>query len=238
LEYSRAFFGGRAGWAAIDALLIISGAFGVFKRDVVLKVGGYSTDTVAEDMELVVRIHKYFRQRKQPYKVLFSAEPICWTEVPSDMTTLRRQRNRWHRGVWETLWKHRDMLLNPRYGRLGMLAIPYFWLFEALSPVLEVLGYVFVPISFVLGILFPEFAFWFVVLALLYGALISQMALGVEALLFKRYSRLGDRLILLASALVELFGYRQILLWERFIATFTVWRKRGQWGVMQRKGIS
>jgi cellulose synthase/poly-beta-1,6-N-acetylglucosamine synthase-like glycosyltransferase len=238
IEYSRAFFIGRAGWAAIDALLIISGAFGLFKREAVLEVGGYSATTVGEDIELVVKMHKYYRGRKQPYRVIFIPDPICWTEVPSDMATLRRQRNRWQRGLWETLWTHRDMLFNPRYGRLGMLAIPYFWLIEALSPIVEIMGYAFVFISILIGILYPELAFWFLALALLCGVLLSQVAIGIEMLLTKRYSHLSDRLILLLAAVLEFFGYRQILLVERFVATFQILKKRGQWGAMTRKGIS
>jgi cellulose synthase/poly-beta-1,6-N-acetylglucosamine synthase-like glycosyltransferase len=238
LEYTRAFFIGRAGWATIDALLIISGAFGLFKREAVLEVGGYSTTTVGEDIELVVRMHKHFRNQQRPYQIRFIPDPICWTEVPADMATLRRQRNRWHRGLWETLWTHNDMLFNPKYGRLGMLAVPYFWFIEALSPIIEIFGYVFVVISTIMGFLYPELAFWFLMIALLCGILLSQVAIGIEMLLSKRYSRFTDRVILLLAGLLEFMGYRQILLLERFVATFQIWKKRGQWGAMTRKGIS
>lgn len=154
------------------------------------------------------------------------------------MATLRRQRNRWHRGLWETLWTHNDMLFNPKYGRLGMLAVPYFWFIEALSPIIEIFGYVFVVISTIMGFLYPELAFWFLMIALLCGILLSQVAIGIEMLLSKRYSRFTDRVILLLAGLLEFMGYRQILLLERFVATFQIWKKRGQWGAMTRKGIS
>jgi len=144
LEYARAFFTGRAGWSHFKSLLIISGAFGLFRRTAVLEAGGFLVGTVSEDMELVVRLHKHFLRKGQPYNIRFTPDPICWTEVPTDLKTLRRQRNRWHRGLCETLWKHRDMLFNPRYGRLGMVAVPYFWFFEALSPLVEVSGYLIV----------------------------------------------------------------------------------------------
>jgi cellulose synthase/poly-beta-1,6-N-acetylglucosamine synthase-like glycosyltransferase len=237
LEYARAFFTGRAGWSAADALLIISGAFGLFRRDAVLTVGGYRPDTVGEDMELVMRLHRYFRERKLPYRVLSTPDPICWTEAPADMKTLRKQRNRWQRGLLEALWIHRVMFLNPRYGRLGMLAVPYFWLFEALSPVVEVFGYLFLLASFLLGNLFPEFALLFLLLAVLYGMLLSQLAAGIEMLLLSRYDRLWDRILLFLTGFVEFLGYRQLITWERFVATFQVRAKHGKWGAMNRQGI-
>ncbi|WP_347240189.1 glycosyltransferase [Thermus sp.] len=237
LEYARAFFMGRAGWSAMDALLIISGAFGLFRRAEVLRVGGYRTDTVGEDMELVVRLHRRAREEGRDYRILYTPDPICYTEVPSDWTTLRRQRNRWHRGLWEVLLAHWPMLFNPRYGRLGLLAMPYFLLFEALGPVVEVLGYLLLPVFYLLGMLNLDFALLFLLLALGYGVLLSQLAVGMELLLLRRYPRLWDRVVLLFLGVLEVLGYRQVLALERFLATFQVWRKRGQWGEMRRKGL-
>jgi cellulose synthase/poly-beta-1,6-N-acetylglucosamine synthase-like glycosyltransferase len=238
LEYARAFFTGRAGWSHLDALLIISGAFGLFRREPVMEVGGFSTRTVSEDMELVVRLHRHYRWTRREYRILFTPDPICWTEVPSSMRILRNQRNRWHRGLWETLWKHRQMLFNPRYGRLGFVAVPYFVFFEALGPVVEVAGYVLLLASYFLDVLFVQFAVLFLALSVLYGMLLSQMAVGIETLLLCRYPRTRDRLILVAAALLEFFGYRQILTFERFKAMFQVRRKAGQWGAMVRQPSS
>lgn len=237
VEYSRAFFSGRAGWSAMGALLIISGAFGLFRRQAVLGVGGYHTHTVGEDMELVVRLHRSARERRQPYRIVYTPDPICYTEVPTDWKTLRKQRNRWHRGLWEVLWMHRAMLFNPRYGRLGMVAMPYFLFFEALSPVVEVLGYLMLPLAYWLGLLNLEFALLFLLLALGFGVLLSHLAIGIETLLFKRYSSLWERLLLLGMGVLEVLGYRQLLALERFVASFQVWRKRGVWGEMRRKGL-
>lgn len=237
VEYSRAFFSGRAGWSAMDALLIISGAFGLFRRQSVLGVGGYRTHTVGEDMELVVRLHRFARERKQPYRIIYTPDPICYTEVPTDWKTLRKQRNRWHRGLWEVLWMHRAMLFNPRYGRLGLVAMPYFLFFEALSPVVEVLGYLMLPLAYWLGLLNLDFALLFLLLALGFGVLLSHLAIGIETLLFKRYASLWERLLLLGMGVLEVLGYRQLLALERFVASFQVWRKRGVWGEMTRKGL-
>ena len=153
------------------------------------------------------------------------------------MKILRGQRNRWHRGLWETLWTHREMLFNPRYGRLGFLAVPYFFFFEALGPVVELAGYVLLVVSYFLHVLFPEFAVLFLILSILYGMLLSQMAVGIETLLLSRYPRTRDRVILVVAALLEFFGYRQVLTFERFLAMFQVHRKRGQWGTMVRTGM-
>lgn len=237
LEYARAFFTGRAGWSHFDALLIISGAFGLFRREAVMQVGGFSTGTVCEDMELVVRLHKHFRRAGADYGILFTPEPICWTEVPSNMRVLRNQRNRWHRGLWEILWAHRDMMLNPRYGRLGLLALPYFLFFEALGPIIEMLGYAVLVAGFFLHVLFIQFALLFLALSVLYGMLLSQMAVAIETLLLARYPRFRDRVILVAAAFLEFVGYRQVLTWERFIATFQIRKMRGQWGEQARSGI-
>ncbi|HEX2026257.1 MAG TPA: glycosyltransferase [Actinomycetota bacterium] len=237
LEYARAFFTGRSGWSRFGALLIISGAFGVFRRQSMVDVGGYATDTVTEDLEVVMRLHREYRRARRPYRIIFQPDPICWTEVPSDLHTLRQQRNRWHRGLWETLWRYRGMLLNPRYGKVGMLGLPYFWLFEAISPVIEVTGYLMLPVTFALGLLNVPFAVLFVVLAVLYGILLSEMAVGIETMLLSRYPRLRDRLALFAAAILEFLGYHQILAVERFVAMFQLRRKRGNWGQMRRTGI-
>jgi cellulose synthase/poly-beta-1,6-N-acetylglucosamine synthase-like glycosyltransferase len=237
VEYARAFFLGRAGWTRLGALLIVSGAFGLFRRDAVLRVGGFWTGTVGEDMELVMRLHKEFARAGQPHRIVFSPDPICWTEVPSDLGTLRRQRNRWHRGLWTNLWRHRDMFLNPRYGRLGLFAVPYFWLFEGLGPVIEVLGFCSLLVSASLGVLDMNVFWLFLSLAVLHGMVLSQVAAGVEAMLLQRYSSFSDRLLLFAASLMEFLGFHQILAVERFLAMFQTGRKRREWGAMSRTGI-
>jgi cellulose synthase/poly-beta-1,6-N-acetylglucosamine synthase-like glycosyltransferase len=237
LEYARAFFTGRAAWSKFGALLIISGAFGLFRRDVVLEAGGLWAETVTEDMELVVRLHRVAYQKRRKYRVVFTPDPLCWTEVPSDLGTLRRQRNRWHRGLWEVLWRHRAMTFNPRYGAVGMTGLPYFWLFEGLGPVVEMLGYLALLVSIVTGTLFVPFGVAFLALSVLFGMLLSQLAVGIETMLLERYERLSDRLLLFVASFLELFGYRQIMTFERFVATFQVRRKRHKWGAMRRVGI-
>ncbi|MDA8269806.1 MAG: glycosyltransferase family 2 protein, partial [Actinomycetota bacterium] len=141
IEYLRAFLLGRTGWSKLGALLIISGAFGVFRRDVVIAIGGYDLSSIGEDADLVARIHIYMRGLKTPYKVTFVSEPVCWTEVPENITVLRRQRRRWSRGLVDTLWSNKSLFMNPKYGTLGLLAVPYFFFFEVLGPVVELTGF-------------------------------------------------------------------------------------------------
>ena len=129
------------------------------------------------------------------------------------------------------------MLFNPRYGRLGMVAVPYFWFFEALSPVVELSGYTIVVIGIVAGFISPRFAIMFVILAVLYGMLLSQLAAGIEVFLSNRYPRMRDRLIIFVAAFFEFLGYRQFLAFERTLATVQVQWKRGQWGKMKRRGV-
>ena len=125
LEYIRAFLLGRMAWSRLNGLLIISGAFGAFDREIVIKAGGYNSKTVGEDMELVVRMRRYMEEHKLPYKVAYIPDPLCWTEAPASFKILGRQRNRWMRGTIETLKAHRKMFFNPTYGVLGMISYPY-----------------------------------------------------------------------------------------------------------------
>src|SRR6185295_8950930 len=161
VEYLRAFLLGRTGWSRVGGLLIISGAFGLFRRDVLLEIGGRDHDTIGEDAELVVRLHKHLRQRRRDYRVVFVAEPVSWSEAPSSLRVLARQRRRWHRGIAEILAKHRDMIGNPRYGRIGLVALPYYVLFELLAPVIELTGLVLVPLGILLDAVNAGFAAWF-----------------------------------------------------------------------------
>ncbi|WP_034336879.1 glycosyltransferase family 2 protein [Deinococcus misasensis] len=237
VEYTRAFLAGRSTFSQLGVLLIISGAFGLFSRKAVLDVGGYRTDTVGEDMELVVRLHREMRERKQKYHIRYTMDPICWTQVPSDLGMLRKQRNRWQRGLVETLWTHRKMFLNPRYGRIGMFSMPFYLLFEAFAPVLEVFGYLLTLYLWLTGQLNADFAVLFLVMALLYGTLVSAASLGIEGFMIKRYARFQDRLGLIFATVLEQLGYRQVLAFERVLALVTLYTRKGQWDVQRRQQI-
>jgi cellulose synthase/poly-beta-1,6-N-acetylglucosamine synthase-like glycosyltransferase len=238
VEYLRAFLFGRVGWDYLNSLLIISGAFGIFDRNAVLRVGGYLHDTVGEDMELVVRLHRYHLDKKIPYRVRFLPEPVCWTEVPEDRNVLARQRNRWQRGLADTLWRHRRMLLNPKYGRLGMVAMPFFFFFELLAPVVEIFGYVVLVLTIILVGLNHQFAILFLSAAILLGMVLSVASVLCEEFTYRRYPKLKDVLILTLYAFLENFGFRQMHAWWRFKGLVDFLRGNKEWGAMQRKGFN
>jgi cellulose synthase/poly-beta-1,6-N-acetylglucosamine synthase-like glycosyltransferase len=237
LEYFRAFLIGRVGWTKLNALLIISGAFGLFQRQAVEEVGGYSTNTVGEDMELVVRLHRHYRARRAPYRIEFVADPVCWTEVPEDLGSLSRQRRRWHRGLGQTLWRHRDSVGNPRYGAFGLLAMPYFLLLEFLGPVVETIGVGLTIVAFAVGDLSWTSFLSFLVLAFLVGILLSIAALALEEFNFRRHPRTRDIVRLVFYTVLENLGYRQLNDLWRMLAFVDLARRKQGWGAQKRRGI-
>ena len=237
-EYLRAFLFGRSGWSALHSLLIISGAFGVFRKDIVIKVGGYRQDTVGEDMELVVRMHRYLREQKREYEMHFLPDPVCWTEVPESRKVLGRQRNRWQRGLIDSLRIHRRMMLNPRYGAIGMVAFPYFVFFEMLAPLVELSGYIIIPLSYALGMLNFLFFALFLAIAILFGVILSTGSVVLEELSFGRYPKTLDLLKLVAVGFLENFGYRQLTVWWRVKGSWDYFRGKTAWGKMERKGFA
>ena len=237
VEYLRAFLFGRVGLASLDSVFIVSGAFGAFRKDLVVKAGGFDTTTVGEDFELVVRLHRRMRDWGQPYHITLVPDPICWTEVPEDLRTLGRQRNRWQRGLWEALWRHRRMWFNPAYGRVGLFSMPYFLLFEALAPAIEAGGYLVFAGSVWRHSLNTPFAVLFLYVALLLGVLNSVVSVLLQEISGHRYQGLKAFSLLLLTAVAENFGYRQLTLWWRLKGTFDWLRGKGGWGRMRRRGF-
>lgn len=238
LEYLRAFLGGRTGWDQLNATLIISGAFGVFRRALVVREGGFRTDTVGEDMELVVRLHRRLRERGEPYRILFVPDPVAWTECPEDLGVLGRQRDRWQRGLIEVLTFHRKMLLNPGYGRVGMLAMPFFYFLEMLGPVIEVCGYLAFACCLLAGRVSVLFSVVFTLLAVVWGMCLSIAGVALEEMNMHRYERPSDLVRLFVIAIVENVGYRQVAAWWRFKGVVSSLRGVKSWGAMTRKGFA
>jgi cellulose synthase/poly-beta-1,6-N-acetylglucosamine synthase-like glycosyltransferase len=237
VEYLRAFLGGRVAFSFINAMLIISGAFGVFRRDAVMAVGGFVTETVGEDMELVVRLHRTWREAFKDYRIVFVPEPVCWTEVPENLKTLHRQRNRWQRGTVESLWLHRKVLFNPKFGVLGLFAFPYFLMFEMLGPLVEVTGYFLTVIGLLFNVISIQVALLFFLVSVVFGILLSVSALLLEELTLRRYPSVNDLLKLLGAAILENFGFRQLMTLWRAQGLIDGIRKKQGWGAMERKGF-
>ncbi len=238
VEYLRAFLTGRVGWSVMRSLLIISGAFGLYKKSEVVEVGGYDPESETEDLELVVRLHENCRRKKMKYRIVFVPDPVCWTEVPSSLKVLRRQRSRWHRGLLQSLWDHKRMLMNPRYGNVGLMTLPYFILFETLGPLIEVLGYITVPLAWYLGILDTRFLILFFFLAVLFGVFLSVAAVLLEEISFRRYPGWIDLVKLIAYGVMENFGYRQLLSLYKVKSFWDFLLRRRGWGEMKRRGFT
>lgn len=237
IEYLRAFLGGRVGLSRINSLLIISGAFGIFRKDIVLAIGGYRKNTVGEDMDLVVRMRRYMHEQKKPFLVRFLPDPICWTEAPSNLRSLRNQRNRWHRGLIETLVASKDMLFKPRYGVTGMLALPFYLIFELAGPLIEIYGYLFFILGFIFKFINYFYAALFFLLAVVTGALISLASILLEEFSFRRYPRLKDVLKLLPSCFLENIVYHQYLSYVRTKAFIDYKKGKKEWGKIEKKGF-
>ena len=238
VEYLRAFLFGRLGWNRLGGNLIISGAFGLFRKHYVAAIGGYHSSSIVEDLDLVVRLHRYLRHNKIRYEMPFIPDPVAWTEVPESMKVLSRQRERWHRGLIAAMWTYKSMLFNPRYGRVGLLAMPFYTFGEMLAPLIEVLGYVITIGGFAFGMVNLSFALLFVLVAWGYGMLLSLWAVVLEEVSFRRYRRFGDLVRLLLFASLENFGYRQCTVWWRLKAFASVWKRTHVWGEMTRKGFA
>ncbi|MDH5561503.1 MAG: glycosyltransferase [Deltaproteobacteria bacterium] len=237
IEYFRAFLFGRVGWEAVNMLLIISGAFGMFSKSALLQVGGFRDDTVGEDMDLVVRLHEHMLKTKQKYHISFMPEPVCWTEAPETMRVLGRQRNRWHRGLLETVFHNKKMIFNPTYGRIGMFAMPFAFFVEGLGPIIEVTGVFTLILAFYLGVVDSFFSIAFLFAAVLLGVVMSSSAIIIEEFTFRRYPSLKMVLTLFFYGILENFGYRQINVIWRLIGIYDFLRKKKSWGKMTRKGF-
>ena len=237
VEYLRAFLFGRLGWNRLGGNIIISGAFGLFNREAVLNAGGYLHDTVGEDMELVVRLKRLSYERGGPGKIAFVPDPVAWTEVPESVKVLGRQRDRWHRGLADVLWRHRGMLFNPRYGVTGLFVYPYYAFVELLAPVIEAVGLISLFLGLLFGAVDWNFAGLFYLTAYGLGTALTAFTLILEDLSFHRYNSFRDRALLFWWALIENVGYRQLTVYWRLRGLWKFIRGRKDWGAMERKGF-
>ncbi|RIX26998.1 glycosyltransferase family 2 protein [Sphingomonas edaphi] len=237
VEYLRAFLMARLALSRMQALTVISGAFGLFRRRLVLEVGGYSHGTVGEDMELVIKLHRHMREQEKPYRIEFIPEPVCWTEAPGDLTILGRQRARWQRGSLETFVKHKDMLFNPRYGRIGFLGFGQILVVDVLGPVIEVAGYILVPLLWSVGLLSIEYLLAYLAITFTFGIFVSVATLILEEVELRRFPKPTDLIVLTVVAIVENFGYRQLSNFWRLRGLWQFLRKQQGWGQMTRRGF-
>ncbi len=238
VEYLRAFLVGREGWANFNMLPIISGAFGIFRIDLVKQVGGFRTHAVGEDLDLVIRMHRHLHEEHRAYHINFISDPTCWTEVPTDLKSLARQRARWHKGLIDTLWPNRDMLFRAKYGRVGWMVLPYMWIFELLAPVIELVGYTTIILAAVLGVLSKAFFLQFLLFGYVFATLISIGSVLLEEMTVRRYGDWDEVARLLVYCFLEHFPYRQMTMVWRLQGLWQYLRGDLKWGAIKRVGIS
>jgi cellulose synthase/poly-beta-1,6-N-acetylglucosamine synthase-like glycosyltransferase len=237
IEYLRAFLIGREAWAQGNMLMIISGAFGLFRTDLVRAVGGYRSRAIGEDFDLVARLHRHLLEKQVDYEIRFVPDPMCWTEVPSDLKSLGRQRARWQKGLLDVLWPNRDMLFRPRYGRIGCFALPYLWLFELLAPVIEIAGITLIILAACLGVLSREFFLQFLIFGYAFATVISIGSVLQEEITYKRYNDWKDVARLITYCFFEHFPYRQLHMIWRLQGLWQYLRGDLVWKPMKRKGL-
>lgn len=235
LEYTRAFLSGRVGWNYLNSLPLISGAFGLFKKEAVVEVGGYSHKSLGEDMDLVLRIHRHFRLTGRRYRLDFVVDPVCWTEAPESFSVLKKQRVRWQRGLFDCLWENRKLLFHPRSGGVGWGSFPFLLFLEGISPVIEVFGYLFFIFCYFTGMVGTEGVFAFFLLSFGTGFLLSISSILLEELTFQTYPRKKDLMILVVASVIENFGYRQLNSFWRLEGMIRwLLRTKSSWGAMTR----
>lgn len=237
VEYMRAFLLFRLACAFTNAVVLISGAFGLFRRDAVIAVGGYDTTAIGEDMDLTVRLQRHFRARGLPIRIAFDPNPLGWTQAPEDWRSLRAQRCRWRRGLLQVLWRHRAMIANPRYGVVGLGALPYITFFEGAGPIVETAGYAITIGAAWLGLLNWYYCGVLVAVSMLFGTAVTFVAVLLSDVATRRYMSGRDLALLVAVVICENVGYRQIISWWGCVGTFQALAGTGGWGHMRRQAF-
>ncbi len=235
LEYLRAFLAGRMSWNLLGGSLIVSGAFGMFRHSAVMEAGGYDVETVGEDMELVTRLHRMYLESDRPYLIRFVPDPVAWTQCPERLVDLYHQRERWQRGLVQTVWKHKRMLGNPRYGEVGLVTYPYFFFLEMLGPPIEFLGYALFFILLLMGQVFWGFAIALALVSFGLGMIVSLMSLALGEMNIRRFNNRRDLWTLIGCAFLENIFFRQFLNVCRSWALITAMKGSKSWGRIQRK---
>lgn len=230
IEYLRVFLNSRISFNGINSNLIISGAFGLYKKEAVVKVGGYSHGLMGEDMEILMKIHSFYRKNKLSYRTSYVPGAICWTQVPEDLKTLRKQRRRWHVGLGQSLKMHKYMFLNPKYGDVGIISFPYFVFLEYITPFLEIIGIVTITISFLVGIINTQFFIMYLLIYMGYSMMVSMISIILDRYIFNTEGKIIRKLLLFS--ILESFGYRQMI---SFFRIGNIFKSNQEWGEMTRK---
>lgn len=239
LEYVRAFLFGRMAWSQINGLLLVSGGLGLFDKEIAIAAGGYWHKSLGEDMELITRMRKYMHLKKIPFAIKYIPESLCWTEVPATKEVLIRQRVRWARGLIQTLYLHKTIFLNPKYKITGLLIFPYFFFFEFLIPILELIGVIILVLGlFILDINYVYFLYLSLTVYLFY-LIITFISILLDDVIYKNYSNSKEIIALIGMAMIEPFCYHPITVYASLKGYYHFFTQKEQiWGNMQRQGFS
>jgi len=220
MEYLRAFLAGRMALSLINGLIIISGAFGIFKKSKVIEIGGYNTGSVGEDMELVMRLHARLRKKKEPYNITFIPDPVCWTEAPENIKVLGLQRTRWQRGLLESLLGNKRILFNPKYGIIGLVVYPFFLFAEGFGPIIEIGGFLLFFVSWYFDMVAYPLVYLFILATIVLNILLSIGSVIFEEMTYRRYPNTSMIMTLIGLSFIEVFLYRPVTGWFRMVGIF------------------
>ena len=237
VEYDRTISTAKFFFNKIKGNAIISGAFGLFRKDIAIEVGGYDTTSLGEDMDLVMSLTRYCKEHKVNYRMEYVPSAICWTQGVESLKDLRHQRTRWHLGMKQNLLKHKVMLFNPKYGSIGTITLPIFLLFEVLSPIVEIIGLVGLLSSLIFNIMSVPYTLLIMSLYSLFGILSSIVAYTANVQTCDLPISKKDYFKVFLLCLYELFFMHFYLLIVRFIATFKSSKKKRKWIPITRSSI-
>ncbi|SDM15764.1 Glycosyltransferase, catalytic subunit of cellulose synthase and poly-beta-1,6-N-acetylglucosamine synthase [Corynebacterium mycetoides] len=237
LEYYRSYLIGRVALSQFNLMLVCSGAFTVFDKSLLIRYGGLARGALGEDMEVIVRLQKSMRDDSARKRIVHVPDAICYTEAPETLKVLRLQRRRWHQGMWESLSRHRRVTCNPKYRSLGLVAFPYFWIAEALLPLIELAGWIYLFLSFFAGQLFLEFSIVFIAFFIIYSGVVNTIAVMLSAWQQGKYPSFAEITYILGLSFTEIFWYKPLVLFWRLEGIFRFLNKQSEWGKMDRVGL-
>ncbi|MDY5986470.1 glycosyltransferase family 2 protein [Sporofaciens sp. SGI.106] len=237
LEYDRSFLASRILFDKFNGSLIISGAFGLFKKDVVIAAGGYDHTTMGEDMELVVKLHEYCVVNEMPYVIRYATDAICWTQAPERLRDLCKQRKRWHLGLFQSMWRHRVMLFNPKFGAVSFVSYLYFLLYELLSPFIEVFGIFTMVLAYCVDLINVPFMILFFVIYAIFGSVMSLTAFFARIHTIDLKISFNDVIKAVCLCFFEITCLRFVMAFVRTTAFIGYKKKKLNWGRIERKKI-
>ena len=237
VEYMRSFLLFRLACASQNSVVLVSGACGLFRRDAIIAVGGYDPTAIGEDMDLTVRLQQFYRMHRWPFHIAFDPHPLCSTQVPEDLRSLRLQRCRWRRGLLQVIWRRRHLIGNPRAGLMGAVVLPYIAVFEGLGPLLEMSGYAVTAAAAAAGFVEWRHFRLLLIVSLLFGASVTLLAVLLSDVATRRYLRGRDLPLLMIVAVLENCGYRQLNAWWGCVGTVQAWTGTVEWGAMKRRAF-